>query len=109
MNIYSAEEKKSPPIAATLSLIVPGLGQIYNGQVRKGILIFLTAWLILPWIFGVFDAYRIASQVQDGQRVIAPPSQRSILVAGAVFVGFFFITLLVLIMVFFHLYRAHLG
>ena len=36
---------RSPILAAVLSLIVAGLGQIYNGQVTKGVL-FIVAQLI---------------------------------------------------------------
>lgn len=35
-------------IAGLLSLIEPGLGQIYNGQARKGIIFFLIPLLLLP-------------------------------------------------------------
>ncbi len=35
-------------IAGLLSLLEPGLGQIYNGQARKGIIIFLLPFLLIP-------------------------------------------------------------
>ncbi|MDE1824843.1 MAG: SHOCT domain-containing protein [Candidatus Micrarchaeota archaeon] len=67
-------EQKSSGIAVILSFLIPGLGQIYNGQIGKGILfIFLSIvfglmsiiligiplYLIL-WVYGMYDAYRIA-------------------------------------------------
>lgn len=47
---------KNPMLAMTLSLF-PGLGQFYNGDFTKGLLIMATCWLIFPWIVGIFDAY----------------------------------------------------
>lgn len=44
--------KKRNPISALLLSIIPGLGQIYNGQLGKG-LIFLTIDLVIPIVFGV--------------------------------------------------------
>jgi len=61
-----AQEERSPALAAILSFIVPGMGQIYNGQVGKGLLIFFTAWLVIPWIIGIFDAYRTADKIRQG-------------------------------------------
>ena len=48
--------RRSPTLAALLSF-VPGLGQLYNGEVMKGIFILFTWWLILPWAYGIVDAY----------------------------------------------------
>ncbi|APU96258.1 hypothetical protein BV902_07800 [Sphingobacterium sp. B29] len=38
--------------AAVFSLVFPGLGQVYNGQIKKGILYFALSYLI-PVIFAV--------------------------------------------------------
>ena len=43
------KKKRIPVIAAVLSLVAPGLGQLYNGQILKGI-IFLLAFLLIPTI-----------------------------------------------------------
>jgi len=43
------KKKRIPVIAAALSLVAPGLGQLYNGQILKGI-IFLLAFLLIPTI-----------------------------------------------------------
>ena len=50
---------QSPFWAGVFSLFVPGLGQFYNGDWLKGVLILLTGWLILPWVYGVIDAAQI--------------------------------------------------
>lgn len=66
----SKKEEHSPVLAALLSFVFAGLGQIYNGQVGKGILIFFTAWLIIPWIIGIFDAYKTAVKIHKGQLAV---------------------------------------
>jgi len=43
------KKKRIPVIAAVLSLVAPGLGQLYNGQILKGIIFFL-AFLLIPTI-----------------------------------------------------------
>ena len=67
---------KSPGLAAVLSFFICGLGQIYNGQILKGIfmiviyglsvaLTFVLIGLIttpILWIFGMVDAYRTAER-----------------------------------------------
>jgi len=66
-----------------MSLIVPGLGQIYNGQFLKGVMMFVVAValiatfvgiFVLPvvWIVAVIDAYHVAgSRVTVEKSVIA--------------------------------------
>ncbi len=54
---------REPWKAALLSLLVPGGGQVYNGQLLKGVSIFLLCWLILPWLYGVYDAFVTAKRI----------------------------------------------
>jgi TM2 domain-containing membrane protein YozV len=68
---------KSPGLAAVLSFLWCGLGQIYNGQIGKGIA-FLVAYLFsliliiailgiittpILWIWGIVDAYNTAERL----------------------------------------------
>ena len=69
--------RKSPGIAAVLSFFFSGFGQIYNGQIGKGLLfilgqiisLFLMSVLIgfitspIVWIWGMVDAYRTAERI----------------------------------------------
>lgn len=41
-------KKRKPITAAMLSIIVPGLGQIYNGQIIKGIVFFCVGFFLTP-------------------------------------------------------------
>lgn len=48
--------KKDPKVAASLSLLLSGLGQIYNGQIKKGIILICVSFfaVISAIIGGVF-------------------------------------------------------
>ncbi|UCZ54007.1 hypothetical protein LGQ02_04275 [Bacillus shivajii] len=73
---------KSPGVAAVLSALWTGLGQIYNGQIGKGILFMiiqminallffvLIGFITYPifWIFGMIDAYKSAEAYNRGDR-----------------------------------------
>jgi len=48
---------RDPVLASLLSAVLPGAGQVYNSQFFKGLLVFLTCWLIIPYFLGIFDAY----------------------------------------------------
>ena len=72
-------KSKSSVLAALLSALVMGLGQLYNGQVTKGIMLFAIeviciffSWLIIPlffgfsfYIYGIIDAYESANQITE--------------------------------------------
>ena len=56
-------EIKNPTVALLLSLIFPGGGQFYNGEAGKGILVLLTFWLVIPYLWSLFDAYNSANRI----------------------------------------------
>ena len=74
-------EKKSSGIAAIASFFIPGLGQIYNGKIGKGIMyiiigiIFallmfvLIGFILYPlfWIYNMYDAYTTAEKINRGE------------------------------------------
>lgn len=60
--------QQSPFWAGVFSLLVPGLGQFYNGDWGKGVAILLTGWLIVPWIYGIVDAVLTAQAIAQGER-----------------------------------------
>ncbi len=71
---------KEPGIAAVLSFFFAGLGQIYNGEIGKGLCFILAnvvsflmcffligfPMLLIVWIFGIYDAYTVADQINRG-------------------------------------------
>ncbi len=75
--------QKSPGLAAVLSFLIVGLGQIYLGLTKKGILLFIGAiisgvlmlvfigwitWLLI-WGYGIYDAYNSAEKINQGINV----------------------------------------
>lgn len=78
---YVANQEKSPVLALVLSFFIVGLGQLYLGLTKKGIILFLAAivagvltlfiigwllWLIV-WIYAMYDAYRSAERMNNGE------------------------------------------
>lgn len=66
---------KDPILAAILSVLMPGLGQFYCQQWMRGFLFLAGAFLLtilagplglIVWLWGIFDAYRIAKTLQGG-------------------------------------------
>ncbi len=71
---------KNPILAAVLSFIIPGLGEIYAGKTMIGIvLVILTiiltaaiymvtsyAWIayIIVWLYAIYDSYTTAKAVE---------------------------------------------
>lgn len=78
------EEKKDlvPWKAALYSLVFPGLGQIYNGDVARGSYYFVIAfilivasYLVLPililivfWLYNIYQAFTFARNYQDNEQ-----------------------------------------
>lgn len=75
----TTRQEKNPGIAALASAVWTGAGQIYNGEIAKGIglmvlmfvsvlLVFLVIGLIttpIIWIYSVYDAYRTAERINQ--------------------------------------------
>lgn len=67
-----APKGRDPMVAALLSFLLPGGGQMYNEQVLKGEVILFTAFLVVPWLYGIFDAYRTASRTAPVAQLRSP-------------------------------------
>jgi len=79
--VEDKKSEKNPGLAAVLSAVWAGLGQIYNGEIMKGILImfaygvsaFLTLVVIgfittpIIWIWSIWDAYKTAERINKGE------------------------------------------
>ena len=75
---YSApvREQKNRLIAGACSSVLPGLGQVYNGETAKGFAIFILtlaglALLLIPgliaWLYGIYNAYTTAGKMNTGE------------------------------------------
>jgi TM2 domain-containing membrane protein YozV len=78
--IQASDPPKNPVVAAILSLLLlGGVGQLYMGQQKKGIIIILVsvvAWCVtlgtLGWavqVLGAIDAYMLADKLQKGESI----------------------------------------
>lgn len=63
---------RDPALAAVLSLIIPGVGQLYNGRILAGILWLIITpgmWIgtggLLGWVCHVIAAYTAYSYASD--------------------------------------------
>ena len=61
-------ETQKPWLAAVFGLLLPGTGQVYNGQLGRGVLVFVLAPLVLPWLWGIYDAAQVATEIAAGRR-----------------------------------------
>lgn len=82
LRIELGSDPKNSGVAVLLSFFWSGLGQIYNGQILKGILMMgahLIAWflclvfigfILVPiiWVFGMYDAYNTAERINSQAR-----------------------------------------
>jgi len=79
---------RNPGLAAVCSFFITGLGQIYNGQIFKGLL-FMAVWgvavlmsflliglpiLVIVWVWGIIDAYRTAERLNRMAGSSHPPA-----------------------------------
>ena len=73
-------EQKSPLLAALLSFLLIGMGQVYLGQIEKGLLMLGVVLVLMMTValgplglvillFNVVDAYLLALKLGDGRRL----------------------------------------
>ena len=75
--IQPSDPPKNAVIAAVLSLILfGGVGQIYLGQTKKGIIIIVASVVLscvgigfITWIVGIIDAYMMGDKLQKGESI----------------------------------------
>lgn len=71
----SGAANQSLVLAAALSFFLPGLGQVYNGKIGRGILLNVCYWvgfcLLIPglivWVYAMWDAYKEAEKINRGE------------------------------------------
>jgi TM2 domain-containing membrane protein YozV/ribosomal protein L40E len=80
-------EGGNPFIAAVLSALFPGLGQIYNRQLEKGLAIIVVSFLTMlstlvligfvlfpiVWLYAIYDAYKVADAMEKPQVTSGTP------------------------------------
>jgi hypothetical protein len=72
---------KSIPTAVILSVLIPGLGQSYNGKYFRGFGLLIAAAIgllafimpgLLVWIYGIYDSYKTARAMNEGKIPYVP-------------------------------------
>jgi TM2 domain-containing membrane protein YozV len=70
------KELKNSSIAGSCSSVIPGLGQVYNGETVKGFVLFTLTLLglcllLLPglvvWLYAMYDAWSVAGKMNTGE------------------------------------------
>lgn len=77
----SQMKQKNPGLAAVASFLWAGMGQVYNGSLIKGFafligviigsMIFAIPGIII-WAFGIYDAYKTAKKMNNGEIPYVP-------------------------------------
>jgi len=71
-----AGEQKSPLIAGVCSTVLPGLGQVYNGETAKGFALFIMTCVglvilfipgLIVWLYAMYNAYTTAGKMNRGE------------------------------------------
>ena len=76
LNTAMMMNQKSEVLALILSLIIPGVGEMYDGKIGKGVIILILAiissalifvligFILYPivWIYSMIDSYNLAKQ-----------------------------------------------
>lgn len=89
VTLVQPAEEKSPGLAAVCSLVLPGLGQVYDGKTGRGFAIFFGTvigffLLIIPgllvWAFGIYDAYSLALQMNKKEIPFLPTNTSHLII-----------------------------
>ncbi|MDV0447612.1 hypothetical protein MsAg5_15210 [Methanosarcinaceae archaeon Ag5] len=109
--------QKEPFAAAIFSVFMSGLGQLYNGEFAKAVCIQVAAiilsvigifiWPILVidlivWVWSVYDAYKTAEKMRNGQKPAKIPKWSEILVYFLwpfLVIGFIVIIAIIILMI----------
>ncbi|MDD1753655.1 MAG: hypothetical protein LUQ38_11275 [Methanotrichaceae archaeon] len=62
--------KKNVGLITLISVFIPGGGQIYLSHYLKGVLILVFSWLIIPWLYGIYDAYTTSNKYNNELRML---------------------------------------
>src|SRR5579883_1533314 len=79
---------RDPNTAAILSLFLPGLGQMYNGETRKGILFVCVAVLNLILVLAMaFNRPILEALLMFGQQFHMKPNKMLLIVLNEAYLG----------------------
>jgi len=98
-------EQKSPGIATVLAIFLCGSGQVYNGELGKGLALLIgtiigTMCFIIPglivWIYSIYDAYTTANKMNLEEIPFKKASTSDIIIYIAVYIVAIFVSIITL-------------
>lgn len=78
----------SVPLALLLAALLPGMGQLYNGQRNRAVWFAVGTLLVVPWIWSIIDAGIVASAIADRRHPEPKPSERRAAMPGQLVLDF---------------------
>jgi TM2 domain-containing membrane protein YozV len=64
--IFFELKKKSQAVGLLLAIFLfGGAGQIYAGKVVKGIIFILLSWLVITYIYAIWDTYKLIEEYNE--------------------------------------------
>ena len=107
---YGLKMQKNPQIAVFCSSLIPGLGQVYNGETLKGFVFLLGTllglfFILIPglvvWIYSMYDAHITAGKMNEGTLKSRPmqPAYMVLFVVAAVFLAIVVVVAITLIVI----------
>lgn len=97
-------KEKTTFISILLSFFFPGAGQVYNGNLKKGIYMIIGFWIgififfipaIIIWIYSMYDAYKEAKSINRGDLPFIDPTAKDAVIYAAAYIGSLFIIYIV--------------
>lgn len=92
-------KEKTAFISLLLSFFFPGAGQVYNGNLKKGMYMIIGFWIglfilfipgIVVLIYSMYDAYKEAERINRGELPFIEPTAKDALIYAAVYLGSLF-------------------
>lgn len=76
------------PWQAALLGLLPGMGQLYNGQRGRAVLFAVASLAILPWLYGIYDAWQVAQAITQRRAPAPDPVGRRTALPGQIVLDF---------------------
>ena len=87
-DVQAAPVDHSVGIAVLLAVLLPGMGQLYNGQRNRAVWFAVGSLLLLPWLWAIVDAGLVSHSILEKQRPRPSRSARRAAVPGQVVLDF---------------------
>jgi TM2 domain-containing membrane protein YozV len=92
--VKKGQNNKNPLVGGLCSFLIPGLGQVYDGETERGIIIFFGTLVgsfvflipgLIVWLFGIYDAYTMAEKM-NANKIPFKPTKKAHMILFVVLV-----------------------